>query len=89
MERHDGIGLAVQSDRVQQYHKEGTGLESLGQEIKRKTKWRGVRENDVGRSGKTLTQIKKIALDRVCLFGFLTSSSTTRLYRGWATRQSV
>ena len=25
----------------------------------------------------------------VCLFGFLTSSSTTRLYRGWAPRQSV
>ena len=23
----------------------------------------------------------------VCLFGFLTSSSTTRLYRGWAPRQ--
>ena len=25
----------------------------------------------------------------VCLVGFLTSSSTTRLYRGWAPRQSV
>ena len=25
----------------------------------------------------------------VCLFGFLTSSSTTRLHRGWAPRQGV
>ena len=27
--------------------------------------------------------------ERVCLFGFLTSSSTTRLYRGRAPRHSV
>ena len=33
------------------------------------------------------TSEEEISFTRVCLFGFLTSSSTTRLYRGRAPRQ--
>ena len=36
-----------------------------------------------------ISRLEDLADALVCLFGFLTSSSTTRLYRGRAPRQSV
>ena len=62
LETDGGTRLSIDSEN--KYHKEGSGLESSLQEIKRRGSWTRVKVEDVERIEKTWTKINKLATNR-------------------------
>ena len=83
------IGIGRERDREREKERETERETEREKERDREIETERDTERDRERQRETEGDREKEIVCFVCLFGFLTSSSTTRLYRGRAPRQSV